>query len=349
MEQVDSLQQHAQQVTGVEEQKTPVGEQEVTAITPAGSNSNIKNRVPLSQSRLLPVVVIGVFLGAGAIASGIYAYRQWQYSQSFPQTDNAYITADIYPVTAHVSGIVNQIPVNENQAVTPGTLLVKLDPQDYQVSLAQAKASLELAKQQAALAQKKIKNVPVPASVSQLSPADNNTQARQNFLQAQATQQRDINEQQYKTALAAIAQKQAEVKKAELQLSYTNINAIVPGKIGNKNIQIGQRVEPGQTLFTVVQPDPWVIGNFQENQLEKIQPGQRVDIKIAAFPSRNFVGKVDSIALIPPNNNTGNSVNTNTNDIRRIPVKIMFDPASIKGYESRITPGMSAVVKVTGK
>ncbi|BAZ68372.1 MAG: HlyD family secretion protein [Pelatocladus maniniholoensis HA4357-MV3] len=343
MERVDSLQQHAQQVTGVEEQKTPVAEQEVTAITPAASNSNIKNRVPLSQSRLLPVVVIGVLLGAGAIASGIYAYRQWQYSQSFPQTDNAYITADIYPVTARVSGIVNQIPVNENQVVTPGTLLVKLDPQDYQVSLTQAKASLELAKQQAALAQKKFKNVPVSASVPRLLPADNNTQARQNFLQAQAAQQRDINEQQYKTALAAIAQKEAEVKKAELQLSYTNINALVPGKIGNKNIQIGQRVEPGQTLFTVVQPDPWIIGNFQESQLEKIQQGQRVDIKIAAFPSRNFAGKVDSIALIPPNNNT------NTKDVRRIPVKIMFDPASIKGYESRITPGMSAVVKVTGK
>ncbi|RAM48944.1 MAG: HlyD family secretion protein [Hapalosiphonaceae cyanobacterium JJU2] len=347
MERVDSLQQHAQQVTGVEEQKTPVVEQEVTAITPAGSNSNTKTRVPLSQSRLLPVVVLGVILGAGAIASGIYAYRQWQYSQSFPQTDNAYITADIYPVTARVSGIVNQIPVNENQVITPGTLLVKLDPQDYQVSVAQAKASLELAKQQAALAQKKIRNVPVPASASQLLPTDSNTQARQNFLQAQATQQRDISEQQYKTALAAIAQKQAEVKKAELQLSYTNINAMVPGKIGNKNIQIGQRVEPGQTLFTVVQPDPWVIGNFPENQLEKIQPGQRVNITIAAFPSRNFAGKVDSIAMIPPNNNTDNP--NNTNDVRRIPVKIMFDPASIKGYESRITPGMSAVVKVTGK
>lgn len=193
--------------------KTPVLEQEVTAITPAASNSNTKTRVPLFQSRLLPVVVIGVILGAGAIASAIYAYRQWQYSQNFPQTDNAYITADVYPVIARVSGIVSQIPINENQVVAPGTVLVKLDPQDNQVSLAQATASLELAKQQAALAQKKIRNIPVPTSGSQLSPADNNTQARQNFLQAQAIQQRDISEQQYKTALAAIAQKQAEVKK----------------------------------------------------------------------------------------------------------------------------------------
>lgn len=96
-----------------------------------------------------------------------------------------------------------------------------------------------------------------------------------------------------------------------------------------------------------MQPDPWIIGNFQENQLEKIQPGQNVNIKIAAFPSRNFAGKVDSIASIPPNNNTDNS--NNTYSLRRIPVKIMFDPASIKGYESRITPGMSAVVKVTAK
>ncbi|MBF1991331.1 HlyD family secretion protein [Fischerella thermalis] len=343
MERLDSV-QHAQQATGLEEQKTPVVEQEVTAITPAASNSNVKTKVPLSRSRLLPIVVVGVILGAGAIASGIYAYRQWQYAQRFPQTDNAYVTADIYPVTSRISGIVSQIAVNENQVVTPGTLLVKLDPQDYQVSLAQAKASLELAKQQAALAQKKIRNVPVPVAVPQLSALDNNTQARQNLLQAQATQQRDINEQQYKTALATVAQKQAEVKKAELQLSYTNINALVPGKIGNKNVQVGQRVEPGQTLFTVVQPNPWIIGNFPENQLEKIQPGQKADIKIAAFPSRNFAGKVDSIALMPQNNDTNNSVLTN--NVRRIPVKITFEPTSIKGYESRITPGMSAVVTV---
>jgi membrane fusion protein (multidrug efflux system) len=346
MESLDSV-QHTQQVAGLEEQKTPVVEQEVTAITPAATNGDVKTRVPLSRSRLLPIMVVGVILGAGAIASGIYAYRQWQYAQSFPQTDNAYVTADIYPVTSRISGIVNQIAVNENQVVTPGTLLVKLDPQDYQVSLVQAKAALELAKQQAALAQKKIRNVPVPVSAPQLSPLDNNIQARQNLLQAQATQQRDINEQQYKMALAAADQKQAEVKKAELQLSYTNINALVPGKIGHKNVQVGQRVEPGQTLFTVVQPNPWIIGNFQESQLEKIQPGQKVDIKIAAFPSRKFAGKVDSIAFIPQNNSTDNSANTN--DLRRIPVKIMFDQPSIRGYESRISPGMSAVVTVIPK
>lgn len=144
--------------------------------------------------------------------------------------------------------------------------------------------------------------------------------------------------------MATVAQKQAEVKKAELQLSYTNINALVPGKIGNKNVQVVQRVEPGQTLFTVVQPNPWIIGNFPENQLEKIQPGQKADIKIAAFPSRTFAGKVDSIALMPQNNDTNNSVLTN--NVRRIPVKITFEPTSIKGYESRITPGMSAVVTV---
>lgn len=351
------------QVAELEKQKTPVLEQDMAAITPTNSNSDVPKPGSPSGRHLLPkllLLVLSVLLGAGAIASSIYAYRRWEYTQQYDQryqkTDNAHITADIYHVTSPISGIVTAVTVNDNQVVSPPDVLVKLDQREYQASLVQAKTSLELAQQQAALAQKKLEAVTMNA-IPRPVPVNRDTQAKQaamenRMLQAQAIhQQREINQQQYKTALAAIAQKQADVQKDELQLSYTNITALSSGKVGSKNVSVGQLVQPGQTLITVVQPDPWIIANFKETQLEKIQPGQKVKIRIAAFPSRQFQGKVDSMsptsagefAQVPTDNST------KSNDVPRIPVKIVFEPESIRGYESRITPGMSAVAVVETK
>lgn len=359
MERLDSSQQ-THSVTELEDQKTPVLTQEVTSITSTDTNSDINKPVARSKRHVQPLTILGVLLGAGAIAAGIYGYRWWQYtSQKYPQTDNAYITANIYPVTARVPGIVTDVTVNDNQVVSPGTVLVKLDPRDYQVSLTQAKASLELAKQQAALARENLNVVATNTDVPKPTPANKNTPTpapnRDKILQTQTlNQQKEINQQQYKTAQAAIAQKQAEVKTSELQLSYTNITALAPGKIGNKNVSVGQRVQPGQTLFTVVQPGAWIVANFRETQLEKIQPGQKVAIKIPAFPSQKFRGKVDSMSPtsfgkvdVPQDNPTPNVIKNQ--DVQRIPVKIVFEPESIRGYESRFTPGMSASVTVETK
>jgi membrane fusion protein (multidrug efflux system) len=174
---------------------------------------------------------------------------------------------------------------------------------------------------------------------------------RGNLQQANATsKQTSANQQQYKAALAAIDQSQAQVKNAQLQLSYTNITAPTAGKVGNKTVEEGQRVQPGQTLLSIVQDRPWIIANFKETQLGKMQLGQEVEIKIDAFAGHLFKGKVDSIApasgakfaLLPPDNATGNF----TKIVQRVPVKIVFDPESLKGYESKITPGMSVVVTV---
>ncbi len=149
-------------------------------------------------------------------------------------------------------------------------------------------------------------------------------------------------------ALAAIVQAQAQVKNAQLQLSYITITAPVAGLVGNKTVQIGQRVQPGQSLMSVVSSQPWIIANFKETQVSKLQPGQAVEIKIDAFPHRSFMGRVDSLgpasgarfALLPPDNATGNF----TKIVQRFPVKVVFEPASLQGV--RITPGMSASVTV---
>ncbi|MDF5712840.1 MAG: HlyD family secretion protein [Rhizonema sp. NSF051] len=351
MERLDSSQQ-TPNGTGLESHKTSVLEQ--TDLTSTDSHSDPKTVLSPSKRHLLPKVILGVLLGSGAIAAGTYAYRSSQHTHQYAtksqETDNAYVTANIQPVTSPISGIVTEVAVNDNQEVSPGRVLVKLDSSDAQVSLAQAKASLELAKQQAALAREKTVIINTDTATPVL--ANQKNQAKQAANREKILQAQTIHRQQYKTALAVVSQKQADLKKAELQLSYSKITALIPGKVGNKNVSVGQRVEPGQTLITVVQPSPWIVANFKETQLEKIQPGQKVAIKMAAFPTRQFLGKVESmsptslgkVALLPQDNTTGNS--TKTVDVPRIPVKIVFDPESIHGYESRMTPGMSAVAVI---
>ncbi|MBD2535754.1 efflux RND transporter periplasmic adaptor subunit [Nostoc flagelliforme FACHB-838] len=146
---------------------------------------------------------------------------------------------------------------------------------------------------------------------------------------------------------ATFAQKQLEVTKAQLELNYTSIATLSGGVVGNKNVQVGQQVLPGQTLLSIIQPRPWIIAYFPEKQLEKIQPEQKVKITVSAFANRQFQGKVDSIAFMPQDSLTTNSASSNS--LHEIPVKILFDHSSLQGYESRFIPGMSAVVKVETK
>ncbi|KAF3884995.1 MULTISPECIES: HlyD family secretion protein [Nostocales] len=374
MESLNSSQQ-TQQVTGLNEQTTLVSQQEAIATHSTQTTTHHKKSVSPSASHIVPKVTIGVLLGTGAIASGVYGYRSWEFAQKYQVTDNAFITANIQPVTSRVSGIVTEIAINDNQMVSPGAVLVKLDSRDYEVSVSQAKASLELAKQQAAQVRESMKaavintiNIPEPIATKSAKTGTQGAKSTSKNKQVQqperiqkvsqltpANQQKEIDEQKYKTALAAIAQKETELKKAQLQLSYTKIAALLPGKVGNKNVQIGQQVQPGQTLITVVEPNPWIVANFKETQLEKIQPGQKVDIKMTAFPSHKFRGTVESMSptsfgkFTPLPQESQVSSSTKNLDEQRIPVKIVFEPQSIRGFESRLTPGMSATVTVTIK
>lgn len=165
--------------------------------------------------------------------------------------------------------------------------------------------------------------------------------------------QTEVNRRQYEAAKAAIDQAQVTLQDAQLQLSYTNILATATGRIGRKTAEVGQRVQSGTPLLAIVDDRQWIVANFKETQLERMRPGEAVAIKLDAFPHRTFTGRVDSIspasgaqfALLPPDNATGNF----TKIVQRVPVKVVFDPQSIKGYESAIAPGMSATVTVTVK
>ncbi|MEA5573592.1 HlyD family secretion protein [Calothrix sp. UHCC 0171] len=355
MESTDSS-QNTQQVIDSDTENTPINSGDITVTNPVDVSASADRQKSSSSRQILPKIVIGVILGAGAIASGIYYYRWSQFSQSHLTTDVAYTNADTYPVTSRVAGIVTEVTVKDNEEVNPGKLLIKLDPREVQASVAQAKAALDVAKQQAEVARENINNVPTTIISEPLSPVPGE---QPKLVLPKVTQsinkQIEVNRQQYKAALATVTQRQAELKQAELQLSYANINAVTSGQIGNVNVRAGQQVQPGQTLLEIVQPNPWVVANFQENQLEKLQPGQTAEIKIAAFPSRKFVGKVERVSPSPvnsvavPSPSNTYSASNYTSAVRRIPVKIVFEPDSIQGFESRIAPGMSANVTINTK
>jgi membrane fusion protein (multidrug efflux system) len=142
----------------------------------------------------------------------------------------------------------------------------------------------------------------------------------------------------------------AQVKNSELQLSYCTIVAPVSGRIAEKTVQTGNRVSMGQALMAVVEDNVWILANLKETQLERVRVGQPVEIKIDALPHYRFTGRVDSLqpgtgsnfALLPPDNATGNFIKI----VQRVPVKILFDPESIKAVRDKITPGLSGVPSI---
>ncbi|BAZ40053.1 HlyD family secretion protein [Calothrix sp. NIES-4101] len=240
-----------------------------------------------------------------------------------------------------------------------------------QQQLDTARAAYDVAVAQKSAAQQGVQQAQAKLSATKVGVAQAQSrlaQAREGVTSAQAKlaaskgglqqatageQQTNVNRGQYEAAKASITQAQAALKDAQLQLSYTDITAPAAGRIGRKNVEVGNRVQVGTPMMAVVNNDYWVVANFKETQLGDIKPGEEVEVKLDAFPKHTFKGHVDSIspasgaqfALLPPDNATGNF----TKIVQRIPVKIAFEPASIQGYESRISPGMSAEVSITVK
>jgi membrane fusion protein (multidrug efflux system) len=150
-------------------------------------------------------------------------------------------------------------------------------------------------------------------------------------------------------AEAAVAHAEAEAQQARLNLSYTKIYAPISGHVTRKSVEIGTHVQLGQPLLALVDPDIWVIANFKETQLAKMQPGQPVTVTVDTHPGVRLAAHVDSIqrgsgarfSLLPPENATGNYVKV----VQRVPVKIVFDdPKQIEPYA--LGPGMSVVPTV---
>ncbi|AUD00363.1 HlyD family secretion protein [Spirosoma pollinicola] len=193
------------------------------------------------------------------------------------------------------------------------------------------------------------------AAQAQVQAAQAQLQTAQAQVAAAGTQtgvtssQRRATEGQITVAQAAVKQRQTDLDLANLQLSYTIVRAPVSGVVSKRAVQIGQLVQPGQALCSIVgNTSLWVTANFKETQLKQMQPGQTVDIDVDAFEGDKLVGHVGSFAgatgakftLLPPDNATGNYVKV----VQRVPVRIDLDKNS--PLYAKLRPGMSATVAV---
>ncbi len=148
---------------------------------------------------------------------------------------------------------------------------------------------------------------------------------------------------------AVLKVKQAAIDNARLRLGYARVTAPIAGKIGRKNVVVGQYVQPGQNMFTIVADSTfWVIANFKETQLEKMKLGQEVDLKLDAYPNLDIKGSVSSLsdatgakfALLPADNASGNFVKIT----QRVPVKIeILNPGK---YKEQLRAGLSVEAEV---
>ncbi len=154
------------------------------------------------------------------------------------------------------------------------------------------------------------------------------------------------------TQLSTIKQKEAVLETADLNYGYTKIYAPVDGYVTKKSVETGNQVQIGQPLMSVVPlSDIYITANYKETQLDKVRPGQKVDIKVDTYPGKTFKGTVDSImagtgavfSLFPPENATGNYVKV----VQRIPLKIVLEKNTDPGHVLRI--GMSVVPTIIVK
>jgi membrane fusion protein (multidrug efflux system) len=212
-------------------------------------------------------------------------------------------------------------------------------------------AGERIAASELAASEQKLANAHKQAESSQalMTASDARVEAARAVLaQAKANRgQVDISEAQAGSAAAAILQARAARHAAELELSYTTIAAPIDGVVTKKTIQLGQIIQPGQSLLTIVPvSDVWVTANFKETQLAGVQRGQRAEVRVDAY-GRSFAGHVDSIAgatgaklsLLPPENATGNFVKI----VQRVPVKVAIDRVP-EGFVLR--PGMNVDVTI---
>lgn len=157
-----------------------------------------------------------------------------------------------------------------------------------------------------------------------------------------------VRQSEAESSKAKVAQQKANLAQAKLNLSYTTIFAPADGVIGKKTVEVGQNVSPGQQMIALVAlQDVWIIANFKETQLRRMQPGQRVRFSVDAY-KHIYHGRITGIggatgsrfSLLPPENATGNYVKV----VQRIPVRIDLDPGQNKDFHLR--PGMSVDPKV---
>jgi len=336
-------------------------------------------------------VLIGGIALLVCLAAGGWFLRYWTVGRFLESTNNAYLRADAVVVSPKISGYVTEVSVGDNQTVAAGQLLIRIDPTQYQAArdmaeaeLAQRKADLvrfraDAARQEASRAEA-VAQVSVAEAAARFASSDaarrvhlaeigadavrfsdeavsNRDKTAGQLTAARAavdvaTRQLDSLNAQIGQGEAALKAAEAKLRSAESDLQGVAIAAPVAGQVGDRTVRVGQYVQPGTRLMTVVPvQDLYLVANFKETQVGRMRPGQPVEITVDALPGAKVSGTVDSLApgtgtefaLLPPENATGNF----TKIVQRVPVRIRIiaDDAA----RSALRPGLSVEAEVNTK
>ena len=277
-------------------------------------------RWPLAQAAQSPAILLMALL---VVAVGVVAPFAWSYLQSYESTDDAQIDGHIDPLSSRIDGTVIRVHAEDDDRVKAGELLVEIDPRDYEVAVGAGKGAAgagdgagrvprsrtmppQLAKVreerggefQGAKRRATVRDPARPAGGARRT----NTI---NIPRLPGSMRRKLIPTGKRRAppLKAIAAREADVDAAKaaldqalLNLSYTKIYAPANGIVGKRGVQLGSRIQPGQTLMFVTETDDiWVTANFKETQLARMHRGQKVTIHVDTF-GRNYRGYVEESA-----------------------------------------------------
>jgi membrane fusion protein, multidrug efflux system len=343
---------------------------------------------PPPRKRRRAVVVIVTIAGVVLLVAAVLAYY-FRFIAPYETTDDAFIQGNAAFISARISGQVQRLLIDDNQRVKAGDPLLEIDDRDFQTQLALARANLAAAKNRVlqakaqiivdqAKAEQQLAAVAGLQAIATQAEADRaryvsvqsnavsrsqidlsqaqaistsaNVEVARNQAKAAAAQV-DLDRADLDTAQSQVGEFEANLRQAELNVSYTKVVAPRDGRVTRRTVEQGVYIQVGQALLAIVPDYVWVVANFKETQIENIRPGQPASIDIDAYPHRTFKAHVDSLqagsganfSLLPPENAVGNYVKV----VQRVPVKILFDEALPP--ELDIAPGMSVEPKVKVK
>jgi len=329
-------------------------------------------------------VVIGTLLVVALYFGG----KKIIFSITHETTDNAQIETSIVPVLTRIGGYVKTISIKDYDSVGENQLVAEIDDAELQMQLEEQKADLQQSLADVSNAQAQLENGilalknnkgQIDLKTIKQKKSNNDLTRDQNLFKEQAITRKQLEETEFQLsssnqelsnaqtelatannriavlrqnvnrALALIDMKKTKIKETELKLSYTKIITPSAGKIGKKNINIGQYVQAGTPLFSIVNDSSyWIVANFKESQLESLQEGKKVNIRLDAFSDLAIEGTILSLSdatgakfsLLPPDNSSGNFIKVT----QRIPVKIAINNQA--AFKNKLRAGMSVFITV---
>jgi len=350
-----------------------------------GLRGILATRRRIRLGRRLFLALLGLIAAGGA---AWYGSDWWTVGRFIETTDDAYVGGNVTTLSPHVAGFVSKILVGDNQFIKAGQLVITLDDRDYKAALAHAEAVVrnqtaalanlhaKYALQQSMIHQAEADLLAKKAdagyaredaaryhtlALTTFGTVQNDQKAFAADRKAEATvrsgtagldaarQQLAVIDTEITETKASLAQAQADLRTAELDLGYTKIRSPIDGYIGDRGAQIGAYTTVGTALLSIVPAHGlWVDGNFKEDQLAQMRPGEPASFVADVLSGHTFTGRVLSLApatgaifsVIPPENATGNF----TKIVQRVPVRIEVDDGD--GTLGLLRPGLSTTVSV---